>query len=108
MLSKTTLIVGLVTVLCGCGLILQGDDESMHEHIPTLLEEYKVENGHYPKTQSSEEIIHKYLHLNGNEYYPDYFNYTYDSIQDSYVLEIMLGHDKPLIIDSEKIKSQSK
>ena len=104
MRSPLSILFAMV-LLTQCMLFAGDPDGPLEEFLPKKLEEYKSIHGHYPKTQSSEEIIHRYLMLNGNEYYPEYFDYSYDSLGDSYVLEIILHHETmPKKIDSRNLK----
>jgi len=73
------------------------------EYVSEKLEQYKTESGHYPKANSSNELVDS-LPINLNEYPPEMFSYHLDKSGTFYVLKTYEGNKLYSVYDSRTKK----
>jgi hypothetical protein len=78
--------------------------KSTAEYVSEKLEAYKLETGHYPKTNSSNDLVDS-LTININEYLPETFSYYLDESGKFYVLKTYEG-DKLYSVYDSRIKKE--
>ena len=99
---KNAKIILFMVLINSAYIISCGNSNNLQDELLDEISKYKIENGYLPKCKDSKELINT-LGLNGNEIYPEYFEYQYYNEDDYYILKIILHHESNnLIIDSRK------